>query len=143
MSARAKHAELAGLPKSVQELVRLMPPMAIQDDIGHRNALEMIDRLMRIDRLSKGQGDYLETLVELVEACEIKRHAIDVSRLSGVQMLKFVLEQSGLSASDLGRLLKVHPTMGSKILKGERRLTWDHAKVLAARFKVVPALFLD
>jgi antitoxin component HigA of HigAB toxin-antitoxin module len=82
-------------------------------------------------------------MLELVEAYEAKHHAIDVSDLTGLEMLKFVLEQAELSASDLGRLLNMHPTMGSKILKSERRLTWDHAKILAARFKVAPAIFMD
>ena len=58
-------------------------------------------------------------------------------------MLKHGLGQSGMSASDLARLLGVHPTMGSKILAGDRRLTWDRAKTLAAHFKVEPALFMD
>jgi antitoxin component HigA of HigAB toxin-antitoxin module len=33
--------------------------------------------------------------------------------------------------------------MGSKILKGDRRLTWDHAKILSHHFKVAPAMFMD
>jgi len=117
--------------------------MVIQSDVQLRNTIEMIDHLMQIPRLPKAQTDYLETLVELVEAYESKRHAIDLSGISAARMLKHILEQSGMSASDLARLLGMHPTMGSKILKGDRRLTWEHAKVLAARFKVAPALFMD
>lgn len=143
MATRQKIGGRAALPKGFQDLVRLMTPMAIRDDVAHGNALEMIDRLMEIGRLSRGQGDYLDTLVELVEAYERKHHAIDVSGIRGGEMLKFVLEQAGMSASDLGRLLGMHPTMGSKILKGERRLTWDHAKILGGRFKVEPAVFMD
>jgi antitoxin component HigA of HigAB toxin-antitoxin module len=45
--------------------------------------------------------------------------------------------------SELARLLGVHATMGSKILKGDRRLTGDHAKLLGAHFKLAPALFMD
>src|SRR6476660_7231336 len=131
------------LPRSFEGLVRIMPPMAIRDDAQHGNVIEVIDQLKRIDRLSKGQSDYLETLVELVEAYEAKRHAIDLSKLTAAQMLKHVIRESGMSGSDLARLLGMHPTMGSKILKGERRLTWEHAKIVGARFKVAPALFMD
>ncbi len=120
-----------------------MPPMAIRDNIHHENTVEMIDRLMRVEKLSPDQSQYLETLVELVEAYEARRHAIDLSRLTGLRMLKHVMENSGMSASDLARLLKIHASMGSKILKGERQLTWDHAKVLAGEFKVSPVLFMD
>jgi antitoxin component HigA of HigAB toxin-antitoxin module len=113
------------------------------DDIDHNNTVEMIERLMQIEKLSPDQSQYLETLVELVEVYEARQHAIDLSRLTGIRMLKYIMEQSGMSASDLARLLKIHASMGSKILKGERQLTWEHAKVLAAEFKVAPVLFMD
>ncbi len=138
-----KEMKSAALPRSFAKLVELMPPMAVQDDVQHSNAVEMIDRLMQIEHLTKGQADYLETWVELVEVYESKRHAIDLSKLSAAQMIRHVLNEAGMSGSDLARLLGMHPTMGSKILKGERRLTWEHAKVLGAHFRVAPTLFMD
>jgi antitoxin component HigA of HigAB toxin-antitoxin module len=117
--------------------------MAIRDGIQHRNTVEMIDCLMQVETLSRDQSAYLETLVELVEAYEARQHAIDVSHLTGTRMLRYVLEQAGMSASDLARLLGVHASLGSKLLKGERQLTWDHAKVLGSRFRLAPALFMD
>jgi antitoxin component HigA of HigAB toxin-antitoxin module len=48
-----------------------------------------------------------------------------------------------MNASDLARLLGVHASMGSKLLKGERALTVDHLRILAARFKVRPDTFMD
>ncbi len=47
-----------------------------------------------------------------------------------------------MNASSLARLLGVHASMGSKILKGERSLTVDHLKLLAARFKVRADVFM-
>ena len=143
MAVKLKSFKPAALPKSIDQLVRLMPPMAIRDDVQHANTVAIIDRLMQIDKLSRGQSDYLETLVELVEAYEARHHPIELSRVTGMQALKHVLDQSGMSGSDLARLLDVHPTMGSKILNGERKLTWEHAKSLSSRFKVAPALFMD
>jgi antitoxin component HigA of HigAB toxin-antitoxin module len=143
VAIKTKSEKRGSLPESFEQLVRLMPPMAIRDDVQHANTVEFVDRLMRIERLSRGQSDYLETLVELVEVYEAKRHAIDVSKVTGVQTLKYILDQSDTSASSLARLLNMHPTMGSKILNGDRKLTWEHAKVLGARFKVAPALFMD
>lgn len=46
------------------------------------------------------------------------------------------------NASDLARLLGTHPSMGSKILKGDRSLTVDHLRTLANRFSVRPELFM-
>jgi len=143
MRPRTQYKNRDSFPDSFEQLVRMMPPMAIHDDLQYANTIEVVDRLMQIEKLTQGQSDYLETLVELVEAYEAKRHAIDVSNLGGIRMLKHVVTQSGISRSELARLLNMHPTMGSKILKGDRRLTWNHAKILGARFKVSPALFME
>jgi antitoxin component HigA of HigAB toxin-antitoxin module len=47
-----------------------------------------------------------------------------------------------MNASDLAGLLEVHVSMGSKILNGERSLTIEHIRKLAARFKVSGELFI-
>ena len=36
------------LPRQFEELVRMLPPQAIQDDVQYANTLEVIDRLMAI-----------------------------------------------------------------------------------------------
>lgn len=130
----------ARLPGKFEELVRLMPPAAIMDDVHHENTVEMIDRLMANGRLTKGQELYMETLVQLVQAYEAAHHAIDAP--SGIEALKHLLAEHGLNASALAKLLDVHASMGSKILKGERALTIDHIQTLAAKFKVRPEIFL-
>lgn len=131
------------LPGTLEELVRVMVPQAIQDDVHHDNALEMIDALMALRKVTAGQARYLETLVQLVEAYEARHHAVETEGISGLDLLKHLLEENDLNASDLGRLLEIHPSMGSKILQGDRSLTVGHLRKLASRFKVSPALFLD
>ena len=143
MNATMKKPKPPALPPTLDGLIRVMPPMAIRDDVDHAHTVEIIDRLMQIDILSPDQEQYLETLVELVETYEARQHAMDLSGLTGRRMLEHVLENSGMSASDLARLLKVHVSMGSKILKGERQLTWEHARILAKQFQVSPVLFMD
>jgi HTH-type transcriptional regulator/antitoxin HigA len=53
------------------------------------------------------------------------------------------MEQNNMNASDLARLLGVHQSMGSKILKGDRALTVEHLRKLCEHFKVSSALFID
>jgi HTH-type transcriptional regulator / antitoxin HigA len=139
----AKHLSKTKLPGRFEDLVGIMPPQAILDDVHYENTLEIVDRLMAEGKLSKGQSLYLKTLVQLVEAYEAEHHAIDVADLSGLDSLKHLLEENGMNASDLARLLGVHASMGSKILRGERALTVDHVRKLSARFKVNPRLFID
>lgn len=131
------------LPSGFRALLESMPPRAIRDDGELDRMLEMIDRRMATRKLTKGQELYLETLVQLVEAYEAHRHAIDTSNLTGLDSLQHLVEENGMSASDLARLLGVHVSMGSKILKGQRSLTVSHLRKLADRFRVRPDLFID
>lgn len=130
------------LPRRFEELVQLMPPQAILDEVQYANTLDLIDRLMSSGKLTKGQALYLETLVQLVQAYEAEHQAIDTSDISGLDSLRHLLEENQMNASDLARLLGVHPSLGSKILKGERSLTVDHIRQLSKRFKVNPQLFI-
>jgi len=140
--ATTTRKERERLPRSFEALVRLLQPRAIADDASHEESIEMIDRLMAAGRLTQGQEAYLETLVQLVEAYEAQHHAIDTSRIRGIDALKHLLAENDMNASDLARLLGLHPSMGSKILNGERSLTANHLRKLAGRFKVGPELFL-
>ena len=138
-----RHIDATDLPGRFADIVHLLPPQAIQDDIHYENMVETIDQLMSMGKLTKGQAIYLETLVQLVQAYEAKHHAIDTSGISGLDSLKHLLEENGMNASDLARLLDVHPSLGSKILCGERSLTVEHLRKLCERFKVNPRLFMD
>ena len=140
---KTKHVRKMPLPGRFEELVRMSPPQAIMDDVHYENTLEIIDRLMAAGKLTKGQALYLETLVQLVDAYQSDRHPIETSHLSALDSLKYLLKENGMNASDLARLLGVHPSLGSKILRGERSMTVDHVRELSARFKVNPRLFID
>lgn len=130
------------LPRSFEALVAEMPPQAIMDDVQYENTVEMVDRLMGAGKLTKVQKLYLETLVQLVQAYEAKHHAIDTTGLNGIDALEHLMADNGMNATDLARLLGVHASMGSKILKGQRSLTVKHLRKLADRFKVRPELFM-
>ena len=53
-----------------------------------------------------------------------------------------MLDENDMGGSDLAKLLGVHVSMGSKILKGERKLTADHIRKLAEHFHVDASFFL-
>jgi HTH-type transcriptional regulator/antitoxin HigA len=131
------------LPGRFEQLVQLLPPQAIRDAAQFQKTLDMIDGLMSRKKLTRGQELYLETLVQLVQAYEAEHHRIDTSDLSGINSLRHLLKENQMNASDLARLLGVHASMGSKILKGERSLTVEHVRKLAKHFSVRPELFID
>lgn len=137
-----KKADRKPLPGGFEDLVRIMPPQAINDEVHYENTLELIDRLMAAGRLTRGQKLYLEILVQLVQPYEARHYAVETAALSGVDVLKHLLADNDMNASDLARLLDIHASMGSKILKGERSLTVEHLRKLAERFKVSPEVFM-
>jgi HTH-type transcriptional regulator / antitoxin HigA len=138
-SARKK-IKLAG---AFAELVREMPPRAITNDVECADVVERIDRLMAAGKLTAGQSIYMETLIQLVQAYEASHHAVEASRINGLDILKHLMSENEMQGSDLARLLGVHLSMGSKILKGERALTVEHIKKLSSRFRVNPSIFID
>ena len=73
----------------------------------------------------------------------LRRKKYPISRATIYRTLKHLLDENDMNASDLARLLGVHPSMGSKILKGERSLTVNYLRKLAAHFKVSAELFVD
>ena len=115
-----------------------LPP--IHDDIDLRNATEYIDAMAGHD-LTLDQDDYLDALSTLVVAYEERRHPFEI-KVSGLAALRSLMEDQGMNASGLARLLDVHRSHASKILHGDRRLTADHSKVLSERFKVSADLFI-
>jgi HTH-type transcriptional regulator/antitoxin HigA len=129
------------LPARFDALAQIMLPQAIVGETHYTNTLAMIDRLMSHGTLTKGQELYLETLVQLVQAYEAKHYPVDTVR--GIEALKHLLDENQMTAADLSRLLGVHTSMGSKILKGERSLTVEHIVALSKRFAVRPDLFID
>jgi HTH-type transcriptional regulator/antitoxin HigA len=128
------------LPRTYGELVAMLPPRPIHDDVDLANASKMIDRLAGFD-LNADQEDYLEALSTFVEAYESERFPIDDSRITPLEALKALLAEHGMTASDLGRLLG-NRTLGAAILAGRRNLSKANIKKLAEHFKVEPGLFL-
>ena len=130
----------AEAPKTFAELCSSLPPRPIHDEADYDNAIEMLDSLVG-RKLNKDQRDYVEVMTTLVAAYEDVQHAIDTSKISGLDSLKHLLEENELTASDLGELLG-NRSLGSKILRGERELSKTHLRLLTDRFKVDAGLFL-
>ena len=130
------------LPKTYNRLLAMHPLRPIHNDMELDHATAIID-ILAGHELNADQTDYLDALSTLVEAYENAHHPLDEPVLCGLDALRALLDDHGMSAADLARLLGVHRSMGSKLLKGERALTARHLSVLSARFKVSTDLFLD
>jgi HTH-type transcriptional regulator/antitoxin HigA len=78
----------------------------------------------------------------LVEAYDREHHDFDTAERDPLTMLKYLMQESGMSQADLGRLLG-NRALASLILNGHRQLSKSHMRKLADHFKVSPALFLQ
>ena len=128
------------MPKDYQGLVMMFMPRAIHDEIDYQNTIEVIDELVGHE-LADEQELYLDTLSTLVEAYENEHHAIRIRGIPAVEALTFLMEEHGMIAADLGKLLGER-TLGSKILRGERNYGLKYAKTLAKKFGVDVSLFI-
>lgn len=129
------------LPLEYKDLVEMHVPRPISDDIGLENATEFVDRLAVLDNPTKDQSDYLHVLATIIEEYENEHYQIDLARMTALDVLKHLVRESGMSAAALGRLLG-NVSLGSAILRGERKLSKAHIAALRQHFKVSADLFL-
>lgn len=129
------------LPKTYAKLVAWYAPRPIRNETECQAATGMIDALAG-HALNRDQDDYLDLLSTLVEAYDKEHHAIKAGKMTPLEALEYLMEESGMTAADLGKLLGER-TLGSKILRGERKIRLTYAKALAMRFCVDIGLFID
>jgi HTH-type transcriptional regulator/antitoxin HigA len=139
---KTTHARLqfAGLPLDYAGLCGLLMPRRIHDKVDLANVTEITDALAG-HKLSADQEDYFDLLCGLIEAYE--REHVPAPKVGGLEALRHLLAEHGMKAADLSRLLGTHRTLGAMILRGDRKLTLEHVRVLAKHFRVSADLFLS
>jgi HTH-type transcriptional regulator/antitoxin HigA len=93
------------------------------------------------ESLSAEEKDRLEIFSRLIEAYDSEHYDIDTSSVTPIDLLKCLMEDHGMSDSDLGRLLG-NRSMGCLIMSGRRELSKNHIRILSAHFKLSPEAFL-
>ncbi len=132
----------ADIPKTYRELCQLYLPRPIHDDAEDAKATAMMNALAVFARLNADQRDYLDVLTEFVDEFD-KRKKIRWPKISGLDVLKHLMEEQGMSAADLSRILDTSRNLGAMILRGERKLTLKHVRTLSRHFRVSADLFLS
>jgi len=129
------------LPDTFNELNTVHQLRPIRDKVDYDNAAAMIDRLVVMDSPTQDQEDYLGTLTELIGKYDDDHYVLNLDHLSPVDSLKFLMEQNGMSAYHLGKLLNIDISSVSEILKGNHELEKAQIGLLSDRFNVNPCLF--
>lgn len=134
---------ICSTPKTcnMEEIMYGVWPLRTEDD--YISAMELVDKLAvkGEENLRDEERSQLEVFTILMEAYEKEHHSIEKPDLSPLELLEFLMEESGMNQSDLGNLLGDR-SLGHKILAGKRRLSKSHIKTLSEHFKVDSSLFL-
>jgi antitoxin component HigA of HigAB toxin-antitoxin module len=125
------------------DLINRFPLVPIKNDAHLKVAHNVIDELSLIgeDGLTAGQADYLAVLGDLTTAYEAKTFEEMTKNVKGLDVLKHLVEEHGLSASDVGRIIGQRE-LGSKVLRGNRHISREHAKLLGGHFGLPAEIFL-
>jgi len=123
-----------------QHWTAISPLLSIRNEHEYDLAMERLNRLL--DEVGTDEGHPLYTLLDtlgtLLHTYEEQHHPMP--ECSGVDVLRFLMEEHGLTQSDL-------PEVGSQgvvsdILRGQRELNVRQIRALARRFHVSPAVFI-
>ncbi len=116
-------------------------PLPLHDATDYAAARHAIEPLLGFEeRLTADQADYLEAVSSFIEAYD--RVRVKWPKDRPLDTLNFLLEQHEMSAADLARVLGGDRSIGSKLLRGERRLTVNHIRTLARHFHIEPGVLL-
>jgi HTH-type transcriptional regulator/antitoxin HigA len=121
-------------------LVVANPLVAIQTETQLDQAIAVIDGLLDKGDLSEGEEQYLDALSVLVEAYESEH--IPFPKVSGVDVLRHLMAESGLRQSDLLDVFETR-SVASEVINGKRPLTLNHVRRLSERFRLPAEVFLD
>ena len=128
-------------PKTYEELCRLHLPRPLHDRHEYEIASKIVDWIA-VRAVNSDQEDYVRVIGDLVNDYETE-HLPQPAQASGLEALKLLMEEHGVRARQLGKILGTDESMGSKIVNGQRSITTAHAKKLAAFFGTKPTVFLD
>ncbi|MNS15709.1 Antitoxin HigA [compost metagenome] len=131
---------ILGSDRIYDALVARFVPRILRDAQDYEQALAIIDGLLAQDDLKPAEQDYLNLITRLVAEYEAEHHP--VPDVSGVEMLRFLMEQHGLKQKDLVDVFKT-PSILSEVLSGKRELNKAHIEGLSKRFHVSPAVFFS
>ena len=122
-------------------LLAEVAPMVPRTEKENERLLAEIEKLMAKGEknLSPEEDALLELLTQLVETFE--KRVYPRAETSPAELVAFLLEQRGLSPSDLWSVLGSKGRV-SELLSGRREVSKDQAKRLAAFFHISPAAFI-
>ncbi|MGM9454916.1 helix-turn-helix domain-containing protein [Legionella bozemanae] len=114
-----------------------------QNDDEYDKLASILDQLLEI--VSDNESNELIGLVDVIShmiTMYDENHDEQLQKGSGIDALKFLMEEHGIDQSDLKNEIGSQYVV-SEILNGKRQLNISHIKKLATWLHVTPATFID
>lgn len=124
--------------KPYLELLQAFPPRTIKSEKDYGAVQEVVDELLDAETLTADQRDYLNLLGLLIHEYEEKH--VTIPDLTGVELLKALIEEFDLKQKDLLPIFKTESIV-SAVVNGHRGLTVEHIEKLAQFFHISPSVF--
>ena len=138
---RIKNSKQAASDSYLQCVIRF-PLRAIKTEKQHDQAVAELARLSIRGHLDEGELQYVEALAKLIGDYEDNAgHRIKVSTGDPIEVLKFLMNESKMSVSALGKIIGSQG-VASEVLSRQRELSKAHIRKLAEHFHVNPGLFI-
>jgi len=119
---------------SYLELVLAFPLASIRGENHFAAAQDVMDRLLKKNRLDEGELLYLDALSDLVASYEDEHHAI--APASDADMLRHLLEAKGVTQADLHRKSGLPKSTISEVLSGKKPFSRQMIRKLSEFFHV-------
>ena len=115
----------------------------ITSDTVLETALTRLGELMDLNPAPESDADLeLQALAALITAYEDKHYKIDTSEVTPLDIIKFRMEQNGLTAKDMTAYLG-SPSKVSEVLSGKRPLSLTMIKKLHKGLHISADLLLE
>ena len=130
------------MPTDYAGLCGVFLPRPIHDKVNYENTVEIADVFAGFeDRMTDDQTDYFDLLCDLIEKRE--KETVPAPKLRSLALLKHLTQEHGLAGAALSRILGKSSSLGPMILRGERKITADHAVILGKHFGLRADVFLS
>lgn len=125
------------------DLIRQFPLRPLRSDADLDAAVEVIDGLIDLPKLTTAEQDYLDVLSDLVEAYEAEAVPIRWATVGDAELLAFLIEQNGITQAAAASGAAIAESTISEVLAGKRKLNRTQIAKLARFFHVEPGAFLS
>jgi HTH-type transcriptional regulator/antitoxin HigA len=120
------------------EMIRRGAPHVIHSDEELEEYTKALFELTAKPDPTREEEEAIELLTLLIERYETENYPVPDA--DAVEVLRFLLDQNGLSQRDIAAELGSESTV-SLVLAGKRRLNRNHIERLSQRFHVSPSAF--